>query len=98
MVHADYGGDRTSATRAGVRIAFCDRAGVHSCPEPLPPLEAVWSQHGATCVVRPRIAELVTLTELAAAYPRLAGHLGSCVQSDNDGTDGTELIYQWRLE
>jgi hypothetical protein len=93
MARADYGGDGTSATRAGIRIAFCDRAGIRRCPVPLPPLEAVWSQRGANCVVRPRIAELVTLAELAAAYPRLRGHLGSCAVSEDPS-----LIYQWRVE
>jgi hypothetical protein len=75
MVRADYGGNGATATRDGTRIAFCDRSGVHRCPERAR-LEAAWSPSGATCVATPRIAELATLDQLAERYPRLIGHLG----------------------
>jgi hypothetical protein len=76
MVRADYGGTGATATRDGTRIEFCDLAGVHACPGDDRRLEAAWSPGGATCVVRPRIAALMTLGQLAERVPRLVGHLG----------------------
>jgi hypothetical protein len=40
------------------------------------PFEAAWSSDGAVCVARPRVPELLTLEELARAYPSLAGAIG----------------------
>jgi hypothetical protein len=76
MVRADYGGDDATATRDGTRIMFCDRSGVHACPDDGRILEAAWSPTGATCVAHPRIPELMTLDRLAERYPPLRGHLG----------------------
>ena len=97
MVRADYGGDGTPATRDGTRIAFCDRAGVHPCPAN-GRLEAAWSPSGATCVARPRVAELTTLQQLAARYPRLIGHLGAdaCTML-TAGSDDRAVVFSLRI-
>jgi hypothetical protein len=93
MVRADYGGTGATATRDGTRIAFCDRSGVHRCPERAR-LEAAWSPSGATCVAAPRIADLATLDQLAERYPRLIGHLGreACTMA-SAADDGHTLLF-----
>ena len=37
---------------------------------------AAWGTDGATCVARPRIAENISLEQLAERYPRLKPRLG----------------------
>src|SRR5262245_16710068 len=91
MVRADYGGTGATATRDGTRIAFCDRSGVHRCPERAR-LEAAWSPSGATCVAAPRIAELTTLDQLAERYPRLIGHLGPDACTMASATDDERTL------
>lgn len=77
MARADYGGDGRASTRDGTMIYWCDRFGVHPCGEPTPPaFEAAWGREGAICIARPRIAENVSLAQLAERYPRLQPHLG----------------------
>jgi hypothetical protein len=77
MARADYGGDGRPSTHAGMLIYWCDRFGVHPCGEDVPvAFEAAWGPDGATCVARPRIAENVSLAQLAERYPRLQPHLG----------------------
>jgi hypothetical protein len=94
MVRADYGGDGATATRDGTMISFCDRAGVHRCPATAPALEAIWAPLGAVCVARPRIEALATLKQLAARYPRLAGHLGSaCAMASAPA--GGDVLFEW---
>jgi hypothetical protein len=38
--------------------------------------EAAWGPEGAICVAHPRIADNITLEQLAERYPRLKGRLG----------------------
>lgn len=76
MVRAEYGGDGQSYTREGVRISFCDRFGVRPCPKTAP-IEAAWGTKGATCVARPRRAELTSLEQLGKRYPKLRARLGA---------------------
>jgi hypothetical protein len=78
MARADYGGDGRPTTREGMLIYWCDRFGVQPCGEDFPaPFEAAWGKDGATCVAHPRIAENISLAQLAEHYPRLQGHLGA---------------------
>jgi hypothetical protein len=77
MARADYGGDGSANTREGTVIQVCDRYGVRSCNKDVPLVfEAAWGVQGATCVARARIAELVSLEQLADRYPRLKPPLG----------------------
>jgi hypothetical protein len=83
-VRADYGGDGRANTREGTMIYVCDRYGVRNCHKEVPLVfEAAWGPEGATCVARPRIAELVSLEQLAARYPRLETRLGVAACSEN---------------
>ena len=78
MARADYGGDGKATTREGTTIYWCDRFGVHPCSKDAPfAFEAAWGRDGAICVARPRIAEMVSLAQLAERYPKLRSHLGS---------------------
>ncbi|QRM28565.1 ADYC domain-containing protein [Microvirga sp. VF16] len=78
LVRADYGGDDHATTRDGTVIDVYDRFGIQK-PETTDsmPFEAAWGKHGAVCVAHPRIAQNVTLDDLAKAYPRLRDTLGS---------------------
>ena len=76
MTRADYGGDGGTFTRDGTMIFLCDRFGVVPCDEDPMEFEAAWGAEGAVCVAHTRIADIVSLDELAARYPRLAPHLG----------------------
>jgi hypothetical protein len=77
MARADYGGDGTAATREGTTIYMCDRFGVRPCAKNAPLVfEAAWGVDGATCVARPRIAQLISLRQLGERYPRLKSRLG----------------------
>jgi hypothetical protein len=69
---------RRSVTREGTVIAFCDRFGIHACSHNTASVfEAAWGVDGATCVVRPRIAEIVSLEQLTESYPLLRGRAGA---------------------
>lgn len=77
MIRADYGGDGTSHTRDGTLIAFRDNLGISDFPADNDmPFEAAWGPDGAVCVARPRIAEILTLDDLAKAYPSRAAAIG----------------------
>jgi ADYC domain-containing protein len=78
MARADYGGDGRATTRDGVRIDLYDDFGIETPGgDPSLVFEAGWTEQGAVCVNHPRIAENVTLTEIEARWPRLAGKTGS---------------------
>jgi len=76
MMRADYGGDGTSATRAGVGIRFCDRAGVWPCPADAR-VASSWSSQRAECVAQARAPEVADLPTLVARHPHLQGR-ASC--------------------
>ena len=80
MIRADYGGDGHATTRDGTMIDVYDRFGIQK-PEAADPMpfEAAWGKHGAVCVEHPRIAQNVTLEELAGRYATLRERLGSQV-------------------
>jgi len=95
MMRADYGGDGRTNTRDGTVILMCDRYGVRTCDKDRPLVfEAAWGPEGATCVARPRIAELVSLEQLAARYPRLESRLGvaACTE-DGAMRDPAALLF-----
>lgn len=77
MLRADYGGDDRPTTRNGTKVNFYDRFGIQN-PGHAPGMafEAAWGPDGAICVAHPRIADNVTLDELAARHARLKGRLG----------------------
>jgi hypothetical protein len=77
MMRADYGGDGRSTARDGTAINIYDPFGIQN-PGPAPGMrfEAAWGPEGAVCVSHPRIADNVSLEELAERYPHLRGRLG----------------------
>ena len=97
MTRADYGGDGGTNTRDGTLIYFCDRFGVRACAKDAPlSFEAAWGTNGAICVARPRIAEISSLDELAARYPKLASRLGAaCTEADAMVDDPAALLFSW---
>jgi hypothetical protein len=77
MTRADYGGDGSTSTREGIQVYVCDRFGVRPCAKDAPlTFEAAWGASGAVCVARPRVAENLSLAQLAERYPHLARRLG----------------------
>jgi hypothetical protein len=83
MARADYGGDGRASTREGTLIHVCDRFGVRLCRDDAPlAFEAAWGIDGAVCVARVRVAENISLREIAARYPRVKPQLGpaACTQ------------------
>ncbi len=77
MLRADYGGDDRPTTRNGTIIDIYDRFGIQN-PERVGDMqfEAAWGRDGAVCVAHPRIAENISLEDIAGRYPALAGFLG----------------------
>lgn len=55
MFTANYCGDGVFHTKPGVKLVWKDRAGVTDVEEPLPNIEAVWSERGAVCLNTPRL-------------------------------------------
>jgi len=77
MLRADYGGDDRPSTRDGTSVDVFDRFGIQQSERADDMrFEAAWGPDGAVCVAHPRIAQNVTLEQLAARYPRLADRLG----------------------
>ena len=83
MARADYGGDGTPNTRDGTLIDIHDHFGIQRFDREVRMVfEAAWGVDGAICVARPRIAEKISLEQLAERYPQLAPRLGpdSCTE------------------
>jgi ADYC domain len=77
MARADYGGDGTPNTRDGTLIDIHDHFGIQRFDRVRSmAFEAAWGEHGAICVARTRVAETVSLAQLAERYPELAPRLG----------------------
>ncbi|MGO4525555.1 ADYC domain-containing protein [Microvirga sp. 2MCAF35] len=84
MLRADYGGDNRPTTRNGTAVNVYDRLGIqHPDPAPGMDFEAAWGPDGAVCVSHTRIADNISLEELAERYPRLRGKLGPHVCSED---------------
>ncbi|MBM6594655.1 ADYC domain-containing protein [Microvirga pudoricolor] len=95
MIRADYGGDDNPAARSGTPINVFDRFGIQN-PARVKGMEfeAGWGPDGAVCVNHPRIADLVSLDDLAARYPALRGRLGAHVCFEqNARMDSRALIF-----
>jgi hypothetical protein len=103
MLRADYGGDDRPMTRNGTRINIYDRFGIQK-PDKAEGMrfEAAWGANGAVCVSHPRIADNVTLEELAERYPHLKGRLGphacreDAMRSDSRAVLFNESLVTWR--
>lgn len=77
LLRADYGGDNHPTTRNGTSVDIFDRFGIQQSEKADGMrFEAAWGPDGALCVAHPRIAQNVTLGEIAERYPRLADRLG----------------------
>lgn len=78
LVRGDYGGSGAATTRDGTMINIYDRIGIQKdeSTDSVGDFEAGFSAAGAVCVARPRIRDNVSLDQLVADYPRLAGHVG----------------------
>jgi len=77
LLRADYGGDDRPSTRNGTLVNLYDRFGIqHPDAASGMEFEAAWGPDGAVCVAHPRIADNITLEQLAERYPPLRGHLG----------------------
>jgi len=78
LVRADYCGDGAGHTRDGTLIDLYDRIGVQR-PEPGNALafEAAFNADGAVCVRQTRLPDVLSLDQLRAQCPRLAGRLGA---------------------
>jgi hypothetical protein len=100
MTRADYGGDGRTHTRDGIAVYVCDRFGIRQC-EPDAPLafEAAWGEDGAVCVARPRLADVVSLDQLAQRYPRLWPRLGQAACNETSATrDIAALLFNRSTE
>ncbi|WP_210485676.1 ADYC domain-containing protein [Microvirga antarctica] len=77
MLRADYSGDDRPTTRNGTRVDIYDRFAIQ-VPDRVEGLafEAAWGPEGAICVAHPRIAEHITLDDIALRAPHLARRLG----------------------
>jgi hypothetical protein len=95
MLRADYGGDDHPTTRNGTKINLYDRFGIVKVdPAPGMRFEAAWGPEGAVCVAHPRIADNITLEEIAVRYPRLKRRLGPHVcYEDAMRADPRALIF-----
>jgi hypothetical protein len=96
MMRADYGGDGTSATREGIGIRFCDRAGVFPCPSDAR-LVSAWSHERAVCVARPRVADLADLATLASRHPHLRERLGDACSFERMDGDPQAILFEHEL-
>lgn len=77
MMRADYCGDGSSYTEAGVPVELLDRAGRQPQWERRElSFEAAWGPGGAVCVRRPRDPSRASLADLIARCPRLAQSSG----------------------
>lgn len=74
MLRADYCGDGTSFTRAGIRVGVSDRHGIRDDHTDMP-FEAAWGPGGARCLTRTRLPDLMPLDEVLAACPALAARV-----------------------
>jgi hypothetical protein len=100
MTRADYGGDGRTHTRDGIAVYVCDRFGIRPCESDAPlAFEAAWGEDGAVCVARPRLADLVSLDQLAQRYPRLGPRLGPAACNKTSATrDNAALLFNRSTE
>jgi hypothetical protein len=93
MVRADYGGDGNGTTRNGMRIDLYDVRGIEvPANDPRMAFEAGWTDAGAVCVNHPRVVENVTLADITARWPRLAGKTGAICTEEFARSQGALLF------
>jgi hypothetical protein len=99
MVTANYCGDH-GTTRDGMLIDLYDSLGIQRRSEPADGddlrFEAAWGTQGALCVAHTRVPANITVQQLAAACPRLLGHLGEDACSEalaRSGSLGKALLF-----
>jgi hypothetical protein len=93
MVRADYGGDGNGTTRNGMRIDLYDVRGIEvPANDPRMAFEAGWTDAGAVCVNHPRVVENVTLADITARWPRLAGKTGAVCTEEFARSQGALLF------
>lgn len=92
-VRADYCGDR-GTTRDGMQIDIYDNLGIQQRDPASAALglkfEAAWTPAGAVCVAHTRVPENMTLEQLAQSCPRLRGHLGPSVCTEQGVENGAK--------
>ena len=92
MMRADYCGDGTSFTRAGIRITSWDRAGIRQEPVVTPPFEAAWGVDGAVCLSRLRAPDIASIDRLLAHCPTMAERIrGDCRSISSAAGSGAVL-------
>jgi hypothetical protein len=103
MIRADYGGDNHPTAKNGTPINIFDRFGIQNPGHASGmEFEAAWGASGAICVSHPRIADNITLENLAQRYPELRGRLGPHVcyeeimHSDPRALVFNESMLTWR--
>ncbi|NIX76936.1 ADYC domain-containing protein [Microvirga terricola] len=105
MLRADYTGDDRPTAKNGTKINIIDRFGIQN-PGHVSwmEFEAAWGTEGAICVAHPRIADNITLDELADRAPRLKGRLGphkcyeEAVRDDPRALIYNESVLTWRTK
>ena len=97
MARADYVGDGGTNTRDGTIIGMQDRFGIRRFDQRVPMrFEAAWGVTRAVCVARPRIAGKVSLAQLAARHPVLAGRVGArACTFESAMRDPAALLFNW---
>ena len=77
MVRADYGGDGASTTRNGMLIDLYDDRAIQTPDlDSRMAFEAGWTADGAVCVNHARVKDNISLGDIEARWPRLAGRTG----------------------
>jgi len=77
MLRADYGGDGVGTTTAGASVDLYDDRGIQTSDnDARMRFEAGWTQDGAVCVAHPRVKKGISLADIEARWPRLAGKTG----------------------
>lgn len=77
MITADYCGDGTSFTQAGVHVAWRNLGGEVQPPYAEKSMEAYWGPNGAICLTRPRVVAIDDVLERCA--------IPSCADVDDVG-------------
>ena len=96
MVLADYGGDGQSWTKNGVKIRFCDKAGIHACPnDGVWMYEGSWSPSGAVCVDRARVPEIASKSDILERYPQIRE--GTACSRGKSGFAGESVLHSFTM-
>ena len=92
MGRAAYADTDSPTTRDGMLIDFWDDLGINTRGGDMP-FEAAWDEQGAICVAHPRVPQKITLAELEAQAPRLAGRTGAGCTAEAAKAMGKPLLF-----